>query len=186
MMSTEIRTDATETSAEALQALERVTAPRPPPVDPAVAEQQRAVIRVVEALLREHAWLAEVEAWVATRPTHSVTAALGMALGEPQAECSRPIRLLNGVMYGTQALLRAPRRARLQRIAADLAAAVDLDAIEALQAEAKQVAVQLSQARAAVEPWRANVRAVEDAARETVAALQAWLADCERAREGSA
>jgi hypothetical protein len=176
----------TETSAEALQALERATASPPKVLDPAVAEQQRAAIRVVEALLREHTWLAEVEAWIATRPLQRLTEALGMVMGEPNTESNRPVRLLSRVIDATQALLRAPRRDRLQRIATQLAAADDPEVIETLVAQVTKVAVELRQARSAFGPWRDNVNIVEDEARQTIAALQAWLADCAHAREGSA
>jgi len=185
-MDTDVRTEAAETSAEALQALEQANIPPPAPVDPAVIERQRAALRLVEALLREPAPQAEVSAWFATRPAQSVLEGLGMNLGEPLADASRPVRLVDIAILDGQRILEAPRRDRLERLATELAVADNPAAIETLAAEAERAAIAIRQARGALPAWRLRVRAVEDEMRTMATKIQAWLAECERARGGNA
>jgi hypothetical protein len=181
-MDTDVTTDTTLTSDEALAALDRANTPPPPPIDPAVAERRRLALQVIEAFLREDNFLPEVEAWFATRPLERVCQALGVARGEPLAGAFRPVRLVDNLIIAATPLLMAPRRDRLAQLAAELQTADDTGGIERLQAEVQRVAGEVRHARAAVEPWRRNVRRVEDEVRQMVTSLQAWLEDCERAR----
>jgi hypothetical protein len=179
------RTAAAPTSDEALEALERANTPPPPVVDPAVAERQRAALQVLEALIREHTWRAEVETWFSTKPLENVLKGLGMTLGEPLAEATRAVRLVDYAIHGGGEILRAPGLAKLERRATELRAATAPGVIGALVAEAERHAIAIRQARAAIPSWRRAVAAVEDEVRQMVTALQAWLADCERARGGA-